>query len=88
MQLAVMWGARVLVLVGFDYDDAGAHFFGEHPETCRKEFHAKDYRAATNQVIGELAAGGIPTVNCSPTRKLICKSLPLGETLARLRADP
>lgn len=33
MNLATLWGAKKLILTGFDYQDAGNHWFGRHPAT-------------------------------------------------------
>lgn len=84
INLALLWGARRLVLVGFDMrvDGPRRHFFGSHPppmNNClRYEGLVPRFRRAAAQLPRD-----IEIVNCSPGSALDCWPIvPLEEALA------
>lgn len=73
INLAAQWGAKRLILVGFDMRvDRGNHFFGDHPYThnkptagaCEKWAKHLDKQASV------LTGRGIEVINCSPVSAL------------------
>lgn len=79
MNLALLWGARRLVLVGVDL--GGPHYFGDHPPVLAKK--RSDYPAFQREIellVSDLADEGIPVVNCSPVSRIArCTHQPLSE---------
>ena len=68
INLAVLAGARTIILLGYDgrpSADGKAHFFGEHPRptpAAAYEYYRKAYSAAEREII----AAGVKVLNCSP----------------------
>lgn len=87
LNMALLWGARRLVLVGFDmHSRGGRHFFGDHPEPLsnfmRFESVVPRFRRAAAQL-----PSGIDIVNCTPGSALDCfPMMPLEEGLCWLSA--
>lgn len=65
INLAYLWGARRLVLVGFDMGAQG-HFFGDHPKALRTVSPWKTMIAGMSAMASELHAAGVEVLNCSP----------------------
>lgn len=68
INLAVLWGAKRLVLVGFDMD--GGHFFGEHPKGIHRDTDFRTFvRGMCDLALG-LARARVTVLNASPKSKL------------------
>lgn len=76
MNLAWHAGARRLVLLGFDYKNAGrrSHYFGDHPAPLRNDEPKKfeKWIAHMDRLAADLAADGVEVVNCSRDTALTC----------------
>lgn len=84
VNLAILFGARRIVLVGFDLRsvDGRRHFFGDHPKPLRNR---NDYRAFVRAF--EKAAKTVPAsvdvLNATPGSALTCfRHMSLGEALS------
>lgn len=91
INLAVLLGARRILLLGFDMKPAGDgrfHWFGDHPiKTPRNVFSAM--LQAFPKTLDPLARLGVEVVNCTPDSALQCyRKAPLRDELARVLADP
>lgn len=68
LNLAVLAGARRIVLLGFDgkpASDGRSHWFGEHPEPMSTAVYAY-FRQAMSAAEDDLAAAGVEVLNASP----------------------
>lgn len=75
MNLAYHWGARRMLLLGFDCKaQAGkVHWFGDHPKPLRTEPSAfKTWLASFEKLAKDLKADGVEVVNCSRETALTC----------------
>lgn len=83
INLATLWGARRLVLVGMDF--YGTHFFGEHPaglSTPDTETF-KQMRSNMTMLANDLHRLGVHVVNTSAKSKLVFwPKLPLFDALS------
>lgn len=72
VNLAAQFGARALILVGFDMRvDRGRHFFGEHPYSkSPSEGNVLRWAKHLDKQAAALSARGIATINCSPVSAL------------------
>jgi hypothetical protein len=85
LNLAVLFGARRILLIGFDLQPTGgrSHFFGDHPGALNQQIPFGSFRAAFEAAAPQLAEAGIVVVNCSRATALTCfPRLPLEEALA------
>lgn len=64
MGLAVMWGAKKLVLLGFDCK--GGHWHGDHPAPMNARLPHDVWLAAYATLAPDLKTAGVEVVNCSP----------------------
>lgn len=91
VNLAVLLGARRLLLCGFDLQLGPAgepHWFGEHP-IATKVATFSAMLANFNKLAPELKRHGVEVINCSPWSALQCfKRGRLDEEIARLQPDP
>lgn len=68
LNLAVLAGARRIVLLGFDGKpaaDGRSHWFGDHPEPMLNVVYAY-FRQAMSAAENDLAAAGVEVLNASP----------------------
>lgn len=74
VNLAVLFGARRILLLGFDLQPTGgqAHFFGDHPGALNQAIPYGMFRAAFEEAAPQLAAAGIEVINCSRQTALTC----------------
>lgn len=74
LNLAILWGAREIYLLGYDMGRTGgkAHFFGDHPAAIRKPSPFDKFRAAFEAAAPSLPAAGVRVVNCSRETALEC----------------
>lgn len=75
INLAYHWGARRMLLLGFDCrGHAGKmHWFGNHPKPLRNEpSNFEKWRDHFGRLAGDLSAAGVEVVNCSRDTALTC----------------
>lgn len=74
LNLAVLFGAARILLLGFDMQWSGgkSHWFGDHPAPLRNPNNFKAYRAAFDQAAPQLKDAGIEVINCSVETALTC----------------
>ena len=69
LNLAILAGARTVILLGFDAReptaDRKSHWFGDHPRVEPVAVFA-EYRKAFSAAEGAIRAAGVRVVNCSP----------------------
>lgn len=68
INLAYLWGARKLVLLGFDFH--GTHFFGEHPKPVKVSSVFGQMINSMWPMAYDLKRLGVQVLNCSPISKL------------------
>lgn len=69
LNLCTHLGARKVLLVGYDCKGGTAdHWFGKHPDECRREIMRPFEKRAHHfdKIAGPLAERGIDVVNCTP----------------------
>lgn len=75
INLAYLWGARAIVLLGMDCG-AGvrgeAHWFGQHPTGLSQHQPFEVWRTKFPMLAADLAAEGVPVLNCSRQTALDC----------------
>ena len=71
LNLALLWGAVEVVLVGFDMRrvEGKAHFFGEHPEPLRVEM---DYERFVPHFTRAKVPDGVRILNATPDSAIKC----------------
>lgn len=87
INLAVHLGARRILLVGYDMRGGNAaHWFGQHPEACRRNMVGGFDRMARNfaGLVEPLAARGVGVVNCTPGSAIT--AFPKGDLMTELKA--
>ena len=74
MNLACLWGAKRLVLLGFDCKpvDGKAHWFGQHPAQLNQVQPFEIWLNHFRRLAADLKAEGIEVFNCSPDSALDC----------------
>ena len=86
LNIAVQFGARKIILVGFDMRlDAGVHWHGKHPRGLNNpgDHNLVRWRKALNGAAPRLAELGVAVVNASPISALTAYPFqPLLEALA------
>ena len=91
MNLAVLLGAKRILLLGFDMkagERGQMHWFGDHPiPTQASSFSAMLHNFG--KTLKPLAAAGVEVINCTPGSALACyPRRSLDEALASLVDDP
>lgn len=74
INLAFLFGARKIVLVGFDMQHTGGrhHWFGNHPLGMRNACGVDDWKKNFPKLAADLQAQGVDVVNCSEETALTC----------------
>lgn len=74
MGISKHFGAKKLVLLGFDMQDTGgrSHWFGDHPEECRKARAFPKWIKNFEGAVPNLQAAGITVINASRETALTC----------------
>ena len=74
LNLAVLWGAKRLILIGFDMKSEGSkrHWFGNHPGTLDKASDYRDWVQKFRIIARDLKKMGVQVVNCSMNSALDC----------------
>lgn len=72
LNLAVSWGAKQIILCGFDCQkvEGRRHFFGNHPGGLDKESPYESWQAWAVDIARDLIEMGVDVVNTSPTSAL------------------
>lgn len=84
INLAAHWGAKRLVLIGFDMKMVGSkrHWFGNHPGTLDKASDYRDWIWKFKKIASDLKRMGIECINCSMDSALDCfEKRPLASVL-------
>lgn len=89
LNLAVQWGARRVLLVGYDMRiDLGVHWHGPHGYGLNNptEHLTRRWVAALDGVAATLAGLGVEVLNCAPISALTAyRKTTLGEALSACR---
>lgn len=73
INLAYLWGARQILLLGFDMHKAEkAHFFGDHPGRLNAGTNYAQFLPYFEPLARDLAAEGVRVINCTRTTALQC----------------
>lgn len=74
VNLAFLWGALRLILVGFDMGPLNGkdHFFGSHPKSLARDSPYASMRRNFDKIASDLAERGVKVVNCSEHSHLKC----------------
>jgi hypothetical protein len=89
INLAVHFGARRILLVGFDMRniDGKSHWFGDHPRPTPKDAYANVMLPAFPTLVEPLATLGVTVINCTPGSALdVFPKMPLEDALCLARA--
>ena len=72
INLAYLYGARRIVLIGYDMQRTGdrGHWFGEHPNKVRS--HYKNWLDSYDTIAKQLPALGLSIINATPGSALRC----------------
>lgn len=72
--LAYLFGAREILLVGFDMQDTGgmSHWHGNHPATLNQDRPYKRWLEAMPALAENLKHVGVSVINCSTETALTC----------------
>lgn len=85
MNLAVHFGARRILLLGYDMQrlpGQRSHWFGDHPERLRCDSPYDTFLRRFETIVEPLQRLGITVINCTRTTALTCfPRLPLNEAL-------
>ncbi len=75
MNLAILFGARRLILLGFDMKagtNGETHFHGPHPPEIRRASDYANWKQYFRQAVPDLARAGVEVINCSRETALTC----------------
>lgn len=74
VNLAVRYGAKRIVLLGFDMkaQKERTHFFGKHPAQLERPHPYKQWIKNFTALAADLSARGIEVINCTPGSALKC----------------
>lgn len=70
INLAILFGAKRIVLVGFDMH-GGNHFFGAHPAQLRMNTDCRAFIPSFEKA-AEMLRGQVDIINCTPGSALTC----------------
>jgi hypothetical protein len=68
INLAFLWGAKRIVLLGFDCKSKGGkpHWFGKHPKELNQTQPYEIWLQYFERLATDLEAAGVEVLNCSP----------------------
>jgi hypothetical protein len=74
MNLAVHFGAKRILLIGFDMKvrDGKFHWFGDHPHKSAPDVYANVMLPAFPTIVDPLKQLGVEVINCTPGSALTC----------------
>lgn len=84
INLAFLWGAKRIVLVGYDMQPTGGrkHWFGDHPAPLVQSQSFGEWLHRFDKMARDLEARGVEVINCTEETALRCFPLaPIGPTL-------
>ena len=70
INLAYLWGAARIVLIGFDL--GGTHWFGDHPKPLQMPSPYRKWLPAFDRLAADLADEGVQVINSTTTTALTC----------------
>lgn len=87
INLAWLWGATRIVLLGYDMQPTGGrkHFFGDHPANLTQQMNFAEWRHRFTALADDLDKRGVRVVNCS--RETALQAFPLGRLDAELKME-
>ena len=84
LNMAVLFGAKRCILLGYDFQDAGNHWHGRHPQgfSQTNETSLKTWIGCMNAAAKKLQDIGVDVVNASRETALTCfPRMTIGEAL-------
>lgn len=84
LNLAFLWGAARIVLVGYDMQKTGgkSHWHGDHPKRLAHGLPVSNWVHRFSALADDLKAEGVDVINCSRATALKCFAMqPLEEVL-------
>jgi len=84
INLAYLWGANRIILLGYDMQRTGgkSHFFGDHPPGLNVGSDYSDWCRKFDKLADDLKAKGVEVINCSRDTALQCfPRMPLADVL-------
>lgn len=74
LNMAALWGARKVILTGFDYAHPGLHWHGRHPAPLTQSNHVtiKNWLSAMEGAAPDLKRRGVRVINASRETALTC----------------
>lgn len=74
INLAYLWGAKRIILLGFDCKpiDGKSHWFGQHPQGLNQTQNFNIWISNFNMLAKDLEREGIEVINCSVESALDC----------------
>lgn len=88
LNLCAHLGASKILMVGFDMrGDNASHWFGQHPDSCRKAMIGGFDRMAKHfdTIADPLADRGISVVNCTPGSAIT--AFPMGDLMTEIKRE-
>lgn len=74
INLAYLWGARRILLLGYDMQLTGGmrHWFGDHPPPLNSGSDYSNWIRKFRRLAADLEAEGVQVINCSRETALDC----------------
>lgn len=74
LNMAVLWGAKRVILTGYDYQDPGNHWFGKHPPGMSQANAGavSGWLSCMTQEAPKLMKRGVKVINCTRQTALTC----------------
>lgn len=73
MNLAFLWGARCILMLGFDmHKSEKAHFFGDHPGRLNAQTNYAQFLPYFEPLARDLKEAGVRVINCTRVTALKC----------------
>lgn len=74
INLAYHWGARRMLLLGFDCGaiQGKRHWFGDHPKGLQQDSPYADWQKNYAALAADLHKEGVTVINCAPKSHLTC----------------
>ena len=74
LNMVALWGARRVLLTGYDFKSAGNHWFGRHPSGMAQttESAIGNWKACMNGAAADLKGRGVDVINCTRDTALTC----------------
>ena len=73
INLAYLWGAKRIILLGYDYQVGyKKHFFGDHPKGLQVASRWPEFAKNLDALAAGLESAGVEVINCSRATALRC----------------